>query len=329
MPDEPLHYLTIREVGERLRRRELSPVELTSADPRPSGAPGRPAQRVHHDHAGAGAGAGPGRRAGAAGRPRSRAAPRHPDQPERPVPDGRRQDDRRLEDPGRLGADDRCDGHPAAPTGRRDRDRQEQPPRVRVRRDEREPALRAGPQPLEPRADHRADRAAARRRRWRPGSGTPRWARTRAARSGCRPRSAGWSGSSRRTGWSSRAGVLPLSWSLDHCGPLTRTVEDAAHHPERHRRARPRGPGLGEPGHAGPDDGARRAGPGDPGRAAARVPGREREPGGGERRPHGRQRPGAARDARRGGLGAGGRVRRRRLDRRSCTARPPPSTSAG
>ncbi len=26
----------------------------------------------------------------------------------------------------------------------------------------------------------------------------------------------------------SRAGVLPLSWSQDHCGPLTRTVEDAA-----------------------------------------------------------------------------------------------------
>jgi aspartyl-tRNA(Asn)/glutamyl-tRNA(Gln) amidotransferase subunit A len=26
----------------------------------------------------------------------------------------------------------------------------------------------------------------------------------------------------------SRAGVLPLSWSLDHAGPLTRTVEDAA-----------------------------------------------------------------------------------------------------
>jgi aspartyl-tRNA(Asn)/glutamyl-tRNA(Gln) amidotransferase subunit A len=27
----------------------------------------------------------------------------------------------------------------------------------------------------------------------------------------------------------SRYGVVPLSWSLDHCGPLTRTVEDAAH----------------------------------------------------------------------------------------------------
>jgi len=26
----------------------------------------------------------------------------------------------------------------------------------------------------------------------------------------------------------SRSGVLPLSWSLDHCGPLTRTVEDTA-----------------------------------------------------------------------------------------------------
>lgn len=26
----------------------------------------------------------------------------------------------------------------------------------------------------------------------------------------------------------SRSGVIPLSWSLDHCGPMTRTVEDAA-----------------------------------------------------------------------------------------------------
>jgi aspartyl-tRNA(Asn)/glutamyl-tRNA(Gln) amidotransferase subunit A len=31
VPDEPLHYLTIRQVGERIRRRELSPVELTDA----------------------------------------------------------------------------------------------------------------------------------------------------------------------------------------------------------------------------------------------------------------------------------------------------------
>ncbi|MGE3272033.1 MAG: amidase [Chloroflexota bacterium] len=31
MADEPLHYQTIREVGERIRRRELSPVELTTA----------------------------------------------------------------------------------------------------------------------------------------------------------------------------------------------------------------------------------------------------------------------------------------------------------
>ena len=31
MPDESLHYLTIREVGERLKRREVSPVELTTA----------------------------------------------------------------------------------------------------------------------------------------------------------------------------------------------------------------------------------------------------------------------------------------------------------
>lgn len=31
MPDEPLHYLTIRQVGEKLRSRELSPVELTTA----------------------------------------------------------------------------------------------------------------------------------------------------------------------------------------------------------------------------------------------------------------------------------------------------------
>jgi aspartyl-tRNA(Asn)/glutamyl-tRNA(Gln) amidotransferase subunit A len=31
VPDEPLHYLTIRQIGERLKRRELSPVELTGA----------------------------------------------------------------------------------------------------------------------------------------------------------------------------------------------------------------------------------------------------------------------------------------------------------
>ena len=31
MPDTPLHYQTIAEVGARLRSRELSPVELTTA----------------------------------------------------------------------------------------------------------------------------------------------------------------------------------------------------------------------------------------------------------------------------------------------------------
>ena len=39
----------------------------------------------------------------------------------------------------------------------------------------------------------------------------------------------------------SKRGVLPLSWSLDHIGPMTRTVEDAAIVLAGHRRLRPRG----------------------------------------------------------------------------------------
>ncbi len=38
----------------------------------------------------------------------------------------------------------------------------------------------------------------------------------------------------------SRIGVLAFSWSLDHLGSFTRTVEDAAAHAQRDGRLRPR-----------------------------------------------------------------------------------------
>jgi aspartyl-tRNA(Asn)/glutamyl-tRNA(Gln) amidotransferase subunit A len=41
----------------------------------------------------------------------------------------------------------------------------------------------------------------------------------------------------------SRRGVFPLSYTLDHCGPLSWTVEDAAHHHGGHHRPRPARPG--------------------------------------------------------------------------------------
>ena len=43
----------------------------------------------------------------------------------------------------------------------------------------------------------------------------------------------------------SRRGVFPLSYTLDHCGPLTRTVEDCAIMMQALGRLRPAGPGLG------------------------------------------------------------------------------------
>ena len=102
--------------------------------------------------------------------------------------------------------------------------RQDEPARVRVRDHVGQPALRDGAEPARIRDAWPAGRAAARRRRSRPGSPSTRSAPTRAARSGSRPPAAGSSASSRATGSSRSTACFPLAPSFDHAGPMARSV---------------------------------------------------------------------------------------------------------
>ena len=78
------------------------------------------------------------------------------------------------------------------------------------------------------RRDRPAARAAGRRRAWPPAWRSPRSAPIPAGRSASRPPPAASSASSRRYGEVSTEGVVPLSRTLDHVGPLARTVTDAS-----------------------------------------------------------------------------------------------------
>ena len=104
--------------------------------------------------------------------------------------------------------------------------RQDEPARVRLRDDLREPALRRRAEPALSRAASRAGRAAARRPRSRPGSPTRRSAPTRPARSGSPPPAAASSGTSRRHGLVSLDGCWPLAASFDTAGPIAADVDD-------------------------------------------------------------------------------------------------------
>ena len=144
---------------------------------------------------------------------------------------------RRL-DPGR-----RVDVRPALAGGRHCPARQAHHPRVRVRHPVPRPSLPGRPQSLEPRPHSRRLEQRVRRRpgrgarRRRTGSDTGGSIRGPAAFCGI-------VGLKPTYGRVSRAGVLTLSWTLDHTGPMARTVEDCALPPAGHGRARPRRPGL-------------------------------------------------------------------------------------
>ena len=73
-----------------------------------------------------------------------------------------------------------------------------------------------------------AGRAAARARRWPRRSAARPWVPTRAGRFEFPRASAGRSGLKPTYGSISKNGIITHSWSLDHPGPLTRTVTDAA-----------------------------------------------------------------------------------------------------
>ena len=70
--------------------------------------------------------------------------------------------------------------------------------------------------------------AAARGRRSRPACARPRWARTPGGSIRIPASFCGVVGLKPTFGRISRDGIVPHSWSLDHAGPLTRTVADAA-----------------------------------------------------------------------------------------------------
>ena len=165
------------------------------------------------------------------GRGTARTAPRRADRAQGPLLHEGRQDHRRLADPRRLGARRRTRRWSSRlDRGRRHRARQAQHARVRVRAGGAQPALRHAVEPVgrQHPPDLRRARRRARARRWPPASARARSAPTRAAPSASRPSLCGISGIKPTYGRVSRAGVLPLAWSLDHVGPMCRTAADCA-----------------------------------------------------------------------------------------------------
>ena len=78
-----------------------------------------------------------------------------------------------------------------------------------------------------PRRASPAARPRAARCRWPPAPPGPRWARTPAARSACRPRCTGWWASRTPSALTPAEGCLPLSTTLDTACAITRSVRDA------------------------------------------------------------------------------------------------------
>ena len=111
---------------------------------------------------------------------------------------------------------------------------------VRRRPDRPQRASRPLPQSLGRRRASPAAARAARAPRSPPAWSMARWAPTPAARSACPPSACGVVGMKATYGRVSRAGAVARSWSLDHVGPLTRTVRDNARMLARRRRPRPR-----------------------------------------------------------------------------------------
>ena len=103
-------------------------------------------------------------------------------------------------------------------------------PRVRLRHPVPRAPVPAGAQSVEPRSHPRRLHRAARARRWRPASPWAPSDRTPAARSAGPAAFCGIVGLKPTYGRVSRAGVLTLSWTLDHTGPMARSVEDCALH---------------------------------------------------------------------------------------------------
>ena len=121
----------------------------------------------------------------------------------------------------------RADRHAAA-RGRRRPARQDQPARVRARHDQRGLGVRRGAAPARSRRDRPAARAAAPPWRWRPAWASRRSARDTGGSIRIPASCCGVVGLKPGHGEIPTDGVIPLSVSLDHVGPLALTVQDAA-----------------------------------------------------------------------------------------------------
>ena len=222
-----------RAVGHRARERLPGAHRRARRDAQPRGR-SRVDQCVGARVRGVGAGGGCARRSGA---PRPAAAALgHPGRAEGPVRRRRPAPDR-VEQPARRasGGRLRCLGAPARPG----HDPARPPPHPRVRRGRDD---RSGRQPVGARAHRPAAPAAVRRRRWPPawcpaatGTDTAGSLRIPSALSGV-------STIKPTRGRVSLRGVVPLATSLDHAGPMARTLEDCALLLPAHGRPRPRPP---------------------------------------------------------------------------------------
>ena len=158
----------------------------------------------------------------------SRAAARHPVRGEGHLRHGRRPDVRTFAHLHRSRAATRRDGGQQAAGGRRGADGQARDARVRARRAVLRSALAAGAQSLEHGTFHgRLVVGLGRGARGGAGAGQAS-DRIPAARSAVPPACAASPGLKPTYGLVSRAGVLPNSYSFDHCGPMARTSEDCA-----------------------------------------------------------------------------------------------------
>ena len=300
---------------------------------RPDRAAGAAAQRLHHGDRGERPPCRARRRGGDHGRPPSRPAARHPGRDQGPLRHQGRRHHLRLAAVRGLGPGLRC-RRGRAPQARRRGDRSARPTCTSS------PMARPAPTPTTARSTTpggraiiRAARAAAPRRRSRPAWPTPRSAAIPAPRSASPPPAAGIVGIKPTFGRVSKYGALPLSWSQDHVGPLTRSVRDAAlmlqvlaGHDPRDPTTRP-APGARLRGRAR----RRRRGPPHRRRAGLLLRGLRSRGGGrgrgGARGPRGPGRPGRGHRAARHGGGVHASARSRSRSRALPTM--PPTCASG
>ena len=237
MADE-FHFSTIAQTAELLRARNVSPVELTQM-PEAHRRARAAVERLHHRHRRPRAQAGARSRARDRQGPLPRPAARHSVRAQGHLQHQRHPDDRRLESrhrqrPGRR-RDDDAEAH-ARPARSCSASCRRTSSRTAARRSTcrgRPRAIR-GTSSISP-----AARPAARAPRSRRASFPRRSAPTPAARSAARRRFCGITGFMPTYGLVSRAGVMPNSFTFDHCGPMARTVEDCAIAAAGDRRLRP------------------------------------------------------------------------------------------